>query len=150
MADSLQVRGPADGELFGWSVDVNEQFMVVSAWEPDSVYVYQSYSPYDMVAKLPVGGRVRVWSLVISEDNTIAVSYEKYPDHWLTIYNFDGSASWHIADKFDLLTEGLLGVYGEIIVVGMHNVFVGEYYGVTQVYNKIDGKWTQGQMIKMV
>ena len=89
MADeSVRVKGPAGGEDFGDHVDVNQQFMVVSGKRPFSVYVFSPYSPYDMVANIPIDGGVH--SLVISDDNTIAVSYKDYILHnWLTIYEYD-------------------------------------------------------------
>ena len=106
-----------------------------------------------MVATFPFDAHV--WSLVISDDNTIAVTPEEvyYPHRRLTIYNFDCSASWHIAEKLHLPMRGLMMVglpiaaHGDIIVVGIPNVDDDDH-GLAQVYNKINGKWIQGQTIK--
>ena len=51
--------------------------MVVGGLEPYFVYVYQAYSPYDMVAKIHIDSYKLgfVTSLVISDDNTIAVTH---------------------------------------------------------------------------
>ena len=147
------MRGPADGVFFGSSVDINEQFMVVTGWKHSScyVYVYQSNSPYRMVATSPLDGH-DIHSVVLSDDNTVAVTHEDYGHYRLTVYSFDGSASWHIAEKFDLPGRGgpefpTIAVHGDIIVVGISDTD-GDHNGIAQVYNKINGKWTQGQAIK--
>ena len=54
--EGVRVKGPAGGKYFGWRVDVNQQFMVVSGEYPNSVYVHRSNSPYNMVARLPMDG----------------------------------------------------------------------------------------------
>ena len=71
--EGVRVKGPKGGKGFGECVDVNQQFMVVSEQQPYSVYLHQSYGPYNMVVQFPMDGYVH--SLVISEDNTIAVSH---------------------------------------------------------------------------
>ena len=115
---NFTVKGPEGGWYFGNHIDVNQQFMVVSGRQPYSVHVYQSNSPYNMVARMPVGEFV--WSLVISDDNTIAVSHgEKNHGYWLTIYHYDGSYTWNVVKKFKLERFGnSLSVYGDILVVG--------------------------------
>ena len=98
------MKGPEDGVLFGWCVDSNQEFMVVGDYGTYSVYVYQSYSPYNLLARIPIDGGV--YSIVISDDNTIAVSHDDFYDNWLTIYQYDGSSAWHVAEKFKLEDEG--------------------------------------------
>ena len=117
--EGVRVKGPEDGRAFGLHVDVNQQFMVVSGYQPYFVYVYQSHSPYDIVARFPMGGDV--YALVISDDNTIAVFHYDDNNHgnWLTIYQYDGSSTWNIVQNFELEGPGdSLAVYGDIIVVG--------------------------------
>ena len=143
---SVRVKGPEDGLWFGLRIDVNQHFMVVSAQHPYSVYVYQSNSPYDMVARLPLDGHV--WSLVISDDNTIAVSHYDYHDgNWLTIYQYDGSSTWNIAKKFKLEDWGFsLAVYGDILAVGVPNASHDQ--GRVHIFNRFGGEWEEGQTIK--
>ena len=63
--------------------------MVVNGYEPYSLYVYQSYSPYNIVARVPLNGGV--FSVVISDDNTMAVSHDDYDHaHVVSIYHYDG------------------------------------------------------------
>ena len=135
--DGVRVKGPEDGQWFGAFVDVNQQFMVVSGVLTNSVYVYQSYSPYDMMAQFSINGYVS--SLEISDDNTIAVSHYSNHGHWLTIYQYDGSSTWSIAQKFKLEKQSLsLAVYGDVLVVGLPNPDEGI----------VRGEWEQGQTIK--
>ena len=112
------MKGPEDGRWFGANVDANNQFMVVSGFYPNFLHVYQSYSPYNMVAKFPLDGVV--YSLVISDDNTVAVSHDVNHHHTsLTIYQYDGSFTWNIAQKFKLEHAGdSLAMYGDVLVVG--------------------------------
>ena len=141
------VKGPAGGEDFGDFVDVNQQFMVVSGQRPYFVYVYQSNSPYNLVAKLPMDGYVM--SLVISDDNTIAVSHYDNNHHvdLLTIYQFDGSSTWNIAKKFKLEDMGYSpAVYGDIIAVGVLRASFDR--GYVQIFNHVGGEWAKGQTIK--
>ena len=143
--EGVRVKGPDGGDDFGEHVDVNQQFMVVSGHEPLSffVYVYQSYSPYNMVARFPSTGYV--WSLVISDDNTIAVSqYDNNYDGWLTIYHYDGSYTWNVVKKFKLERFGnSLSVYGDILVVGVHY----DHYGHVHIFNRVRGEWAKVQTI---
>ena len=106
---------------FGDHVDMNQQFMVVSCRDPYRVNVYQSNSPYDLVASFPMMDDY-VCSLVISDDNTIAVSNYDHSNSWLTIYQYEGSSTWNIAKNFKLEDWGdSVAVYGDIIVVGIAN-----------------------------
>ena len=149
MPNGLEVRGPAGEKNFGESVDINQEFMVVSG-HPD-MFVYKASSPFNMVAKIPIGRlpyRAIATSVVISDDNTIAiVRPDDNCEYWLTIYQYDGSESWHIADKFDsgpLSRQGAipsLAVHGDTLVVGVPNVRV-------RVYNRVKGKWMERQTIK--
>ena len=85
--EGVRVKGPAGGKYFGWNVDVNQQFMVVSSQLSSTVYVYQSYSPFNMVARFPMDNRVG--EVVISDDNTIVLFHCDVSldvDCWLTIY----------------------------------------------------------------
>ena len=137
--EGVRVTGPAGGWNFGRYVDVNQQFMVVSGAHPFSVYVYQSNSPYDMVARLPIDGWVD--SVVISDDNTIAVSH----DNMLTIYQYDGSSTWNIAQKFQLESRGdSLAMYRDIIVVGV------AANSLVRIFNRAGGEWVQGQTIRQL
>ena len=141
--DGVRVKGPAGGKDFGKSVDLNHQFMVVSGRY--SVYVYQYNSPYDMVARLPMDGQV--WFLVISDDNTIAVSYPLYPGYLIAIYQYDGSLTWNLAQKFKMDNYGnSLAVYGDILVVGVP--LASDEQGRVHIFNRVDGEWTNGQTIK--
>ena len=145
--DHVRVNGPEDGNSMGLHVDVNQQFMVVSGEFRAAyyVYVYQSNSCYDMVASFPIDGEV--YSLVISDDNTIAVSYSDSMAYWLTIYHYDGSATWNIAKKFKLENQGdSLAVYGDIIVVGLP--FASGAHGRLRIINRVGGEWAQGQAIE--
>ena len=115
----VRVKGPEYGALFGWCVDLNQDFIVVGDSGEDGigVHVYQSYSPYNLMARIPIDGNV--YSIVISDDNTIAVSHDDFSDKWLTIYQYGGSSTWNIAEKFKLDAIGYpLAVYGDVIVVG--------------------------------
>ena len=142
--EGMRVKGPDDENYFGMHIDVNQQFMLVS--DSYSVYVYQSHSPYDMVARFPKDSRVH--SLVISDDNTIAVShYDDNYDNWLTIYQFDGSSTWNIAKKFKLEDMGYSpAVYGDIIAVGVLRASFDR--GYVQIFNHVGGEWAKGQTIK--
>ena len=155
MPDGLQVRGPAGGKWFGGSVDMNQEFMVVSGY-PD-MFVYKSSSPYNMVAMIPIGGcspvNALVIALVISDDNTIAILHEEdNSDFWLTIYQYDGSESWHIAQKFDLESRKppeaslSLAVHRDILVVGVPGA--SDDHGQVRVYNRVHGQWVHEQTIK--
>ena len=145
--EGVRVKGPEGSFRFGSDVDVNQYFMVVSGYDnPSFVYVYQSYSPYNMVARIPINGEV--YSIVISDDNTIAVSHGYYDhDYLLTIYHYDGSCAWNIAQKLKLEGWGLsLAVYGDIIVVGVP--WASHFQGLVRIINRVDGVWVQGQTIK--
>ena len=145
--EGVWVKGPAGGENFGEYVDVNQQFMVVSGQCPYSVYVYQSDSPYDMLARFPMDGYVM--SLALSDDNTIAVSHyvSNTRRFLLTIYQYDGSCTWNIAKKFKLEHGGYsLAVYGDILVVGVLPASGDQ--GRVHIFNCVGGKWVQGQTIK--
>ena len=154
MPDGLQVRGPEDGKDFGGSVDMNQEFIVVSG-HPD-VFVYKSSSPYNLVAKFPSCGLndQELGAVVISDDNPIFISHvdENY-DKWLSIYKYDGSATWHRDEKFDLeSTSGphdspSLSVHGDSLVVGLPTADHDEQ-GQVRVYNRVHGKWVEGQTIK--
>ena len=88
--------------------------------------------------------------IVLSDDNTVAVTHEDYSHFWLTIYNFDGSASCHITKKFYLpMSDPTIAVRGDIIVVGIPQAD-DNYHGVTQVYTKIHGNWAQVQTISLL
>jgi len=141
----VRVKGPEGLQWFGWHVDVNQQFMVVIG-QDQSVYVHQSNSPYDMVARFPLDDGY-VYDLVISDDNTIAVShYDKYVHaYWLTIYHYDGSSTWNMAKNFKLESYGAaLAVYGDILVVGLPRRDEGHIH----IFNRVGGEWVQGQTIK--
>ena len=143
----LRVKGPAGGWLFGEHVDVSQQFMAMTGQRPYSVYVYQSHSPYDMVARFPMDGYVM--SLAISDDNTIAVSHYVSNTHCflLTIYQFDGSSTWNIVKNFKLEHGGYsLAVHGDILVVGVLPASLDR--GYVQIFNCVGGEWTKGQTIK--
>ena len=147
--EGVRVERPADGWMFGDNVDVNQQFMVVNVYHPNSVYVYQSHSPYNMVARLPMDDHVM--SLVISDDNTIAVCHNDYNNccYSLTIYQYDGSSTWNIVKKFKLKRRGIgaaLAVYGDIIVVGVPRA--SHKQGHVHIFNRIHREWEQGQTIK--
>ena len=154
MEDGVRVRvkGPEKGgeHFFGYMVDVNQHFMVVNEYYPMYVYVYQYHSPYDMVARIPTGDAF-IDDIVISDDNTIAVSLLEYHDNWLAIYQYDGSSTWNIAKKFKLEDAGvspnvLLGVHGDIIVVGVTNAFHEQ--GCLRIFNRVGGEWARGQTIQ--
>ena len=134
--DGVRVKGPAGDRFFGYNVDVNQQFMVVSGGQhPYSMYVYQSQSSYDMVAKIPMDGCIT--SLVISDDNTIAVSHSDKN------HGYDGSSTWNIAQKFKLEDEGnSLAVYRDILVAGV------PFASLVHIFNRVGGKWVKGQTIK--
>ena len=143
--EGVRVKGPVGEweQCFGTNVDVNQQFMVMSGTY--FVYVYQSHSPYDMVAKLSFDNEV--YSVVISDDNTIAVSHFEDNLGWvLTIYQYDGSSTWNIAKKFKLERVGTLAVYGDIIVVGVP--WASDKQGRVLIFNRVDGEWLQGQTIQ--
>ena len=145
--EGVRVKGPADGRDFGRYVDVNQQFMVVSGRQPDSVYVHQSYSPYDMVARIAIDDWM--YSLVISDDNTIAVSHyycDNNHANWLTIYHYDGSSTWSVIKKFKLEDFGALAVYGDVLVVGVP--YASRPIGLVYIFNRVGGEWKQGQTIK--
>ena len=157
MPDGLQVRGPPGGVLFGESVDMNQEFMIVSGY-PD-MFVYKSSSPYNMVAKIPIGGlppSLITTAAVISEDNTIAIMHvDDHKDYWLTIYQYDSSESWHIAEKFDLesragsrVNKPSLAVQGDILVVGVPYTSTSDDQGRVRIFNRVGGKWTQGQTLE--
>ena len=56
--EGVRVKGPEGSFRFGSDVDVNQYFMVVSGYDnPSFVYVYQSYSPYNMVTWEPLSIR---------------------------------------------------------------------------------------------
>ena len=140
--ESVRVKGPEGGKGFGGCVDVNQHFMVVSGFEPSSVYVYKSDSPHNMVARFPMDSYV--YFLVISDDDTIAVSHrDNNRDYWLTIYQYDGSSTWHVAKKFKLENIGYSpAMYGDILVVG------DPLASLVHIFNRAGGEWVQGQAIK--
>ena len=145
--EGVRVKGPEGGKHFGSSVDVNQQFIVVSGEKSSPVYAYQSNSPYEMVTRLPMDGQV--WSLVISDDNTIAVShYDINNKNWLTIYQYDGSSAWNIAKKFELESKfgNPLSVYGDVIVVGAP--YASDNQGLVHIFNRVGGVWEKRQTIK--
>ena len=154
MDEGVRVKGPEGGELFGRYVDVNQQFMVAGSLKPYLyVYVYQSYSPYNMVAKIHTDSYEwgYVTTLVISDDNTIAVTHWSYHSHsynyYLTIYQYDGSSTWHVAKKFRLENRGeSLAVHGDVIVVGVPNAC--DEQGLVRIFNRVDGEWARGQTIE--
>ena len=138
--ESVRVKGPAGGENFGLDVDVNQHFMVVSAFKPNTVYVYQPNSPYNMVAKFPLDGWV--YSVVISDDNTIAVSHlDHNEDGSLTIYQYDGSSIWNVIKKFKFemnFGQSSLAMYGDIIVVGVP--YASDDQGYVYIFNRVGYK----------
>ena len=149
MPDGVQLRGPADGIIFGASVAMNQEFIVVSG--RPNLHVYQSSNPYNLVAKFPIASLSEdsIDAIVISDDNTIATSHvDKNDDYWLIIYQYDGTATWHIAEKFHLASRiefqlgSSLAVQGDFLVVGdLEN-------SKAQVFNRVGVKWVQGQTIK--
>ena len=91
-----------------------------------------------MVARFAIDSPV--YSLVISDDNTIAVShYDNKYDGWLTIYHYDGSSTWNIAKKFELEDWGWsLAMYGDIIVVGVP--YASDDQGYVYIFNRVGYK----------
>ena len=120
MVDKVRVNGPEASFGYGTFVSVNQQFTIASGEYNESIYVHQSCSPYNIVATFPTYGN-HVNSVVISDDNTVAVSYndDNY-NYWLTIYQYEGSTSWYVAEKFELENIGRsLAVYGDTVAVGV-------------------------------
>ena len=116
--------------------------MVVGSLKPYLyVYVYQSYSPYNMVAKIHIEDSYE-WGYVTSlDDNTIAVTHYYYISHsynyYLTIYQYDGSSTWNIAQKFKLENRGeSLAVHGDVIVVGVPNA--SDEQGLVRIFNRVE------------
>ena len=139
------LNGPGDGLLFGECVGTNQNFIVASGRIPFAVYVYEAYSPYNLVARLPFHGRV--FAVVISDDNTIAVSYPDSSSYWLAIYNYDGSTSWHMAKRFKLENIGKsLALFGNTLAVGVP--FAENASGLVRVYNLVNGEWVESQTIR--
>ena len=54
-------------------------------FELASLYVYQSNSPYRMVATFPLDGH-DIHSVALSDDNTVAATHEDYDHFWLNIH----------------------------------------------------------------
>ena len=110
-----------------------------------------------MVAKFPTGcvrpRPIPKTAVVIFDDNTIAILHHDHDyDYWLTIYQYDGSESWHITEKFDLEFQGgpmdrtpSLAVHGDILVVGVPDTYD---YGRVNIFNRVGGEWYQAQTIE--
>ena len=65
-----------------------------------------------------------MYSVVISDDNTIALSHSwQWGEDWLIIYQYNSTASWVMAGKFKLKSCGVsLAVYEDILVVGVPDI----------------------------
>ena len=147
MPDGVQLtrlsKYPSPG--FGYHVDMNRDFIVVGGWEYMEhvtllyLYVYQTQSPYTMITKILVDDSQADFTFVISDDNTIAVCAKSE----LFIFKYDGSATWKSGEHFYLEgTKNSLSIYKDILVVGSNHVYI------VRVYNRVGGKWTQGQTIQ--
>ena len=82
--DGLKIGAP-QGKEFGWQVDVNQQFIVVSGQSPESVYVFTSTDPYYLKATLPVDIGFSVEDVIVAEDKTIVVVATGVETGFLTI-----------------------------------------------------------------
>ena len=142
--ENIRIYAPQPQTYFGTSVDVNQHFIVASALEPHSVYVYDSNSPYTLKARLPVDF---VSDVVISDDNTIAVSH--YDENMVTIFVYEGEGEWSLGQK--LLLEGCT----QSLAISVHTLLVVEMHGhafpingIVHVYNNNGKKWVKSQTIE--
>merc|ERR1711962_137430 len=140
----VRIKAP-QGRWFGHHVDINQQFIVASGADPYTVYVYESNSPYKLVAQFRVDDWV--FAVVISDENTIAVSDRR---SMVTVFVYDGQSTWHVGDKLEQEMRGnSLALGGNTLLVGYHDpVLASNREGRVHVYSYDGKKWAKRQTIR--
>lgn len=152
---SLQNNGGSKNDKFGTCIDVNENFIIISAPTKSAgikkyggkVYVYNR-STYNLVQELtasPIDQNIEFGtSCIITPNNNILVGAPKYSNKYVRsgavyFFTYSGSNSWSFTKRVRPNTEIKYGLFGQSIYMDENNTAIIGYPGYDNYGNNNTG-----------